>query len=1290
MRFRKVILYSLLVGMLFSLLPYGRGNPDLEWFRDRYHKGRYAEIIKRADSLLRSDPDDPVLIEWRNQAEEDQWVLDKAKKYYSSRDYQEAYILLSRLLETSPESDYIAKLKKKAAVYLERQQEKLKAEEMNALKDKIASIRKAEEYISQGEEQRARTMLLELAALYPQDEKIRALLSKLGVERQPISQPMATSYTRTSSTTSSQAAPAMATPAPDRGVDAKQLLAQKNTLIRNFKVALSQSDLIEAQSTLQILEAKYPGDAYVEKLALSLGKHKAAADKKREALKARAYKQRLSSDYHSTKQMVADLIKQKEYDRALNELAALEKIYPGENGINNYVDSMRSKISSYKDLYYRNRFSYDYAAAKKRVAGLMKDKDYDGAVEELKTLVNAYPQERAAKDYALAMDKKIDAYRSKDQGQEATLKNKSYQEKMKADLAAIKRRVAESLRSKSYDLALNDLGTFETLYPGEKSVLSYTKAMRTKIESAKDKAQGQQQTADIAAAKAAIAGLMRDKQYSQALKGLGALESRYPNDAGVSNYVTAIKAKIDKYADQEQQNLALAMERDAQLEASRKALARVESSSAQAVQRPVQMTTQPQASAASAAAPVRTASSPSSQGKGAAIEKARNMLVMEEYEPAEQLLISLKADYPDDKEIDSLLNYVGLKLISEPPERDRSQEDQYTPQDEKFYTDAAAGMSQDGSSAVWGAASVGGDEVHDAAKLIKIRELYYKGIKLYRQRLYAESMKCMAEVVKLEGNPRIYYTPSAKKLMRRAEEKRHEGKMQDWLDSEERSDDRMLERAADFSTTPYIEPPVIEVEREDLAVVVIPEIRKKLEKVINLDFDNVSLKYVAEFITAETGANIILSGKVLEAKPKVTAKFDNIPAFEAIRYMLKSAGLAYRVDENVVWMALPEEIDTEELETRIYKLTKGAGLFTEFSTSEKSGLGGGLSSFATISKIETLEDTLRLAVDWSGGAKLVLDKRTNSLIVTNTPKNLETIEDILYNLDVSPYQILIEARFLEVDVTDVRELGVEWIFDSDVVVGRKDGATSHGIDDGGEFDFNAFTNAGEGLNLTYQGVLTDPQFRIMLHALERSDKTKTLSAPRITTLNNQLATIKLVDEWIYPTRYEFQIVQFDLNGDGDFDDAGETEFQNVPTDFVRRDVGIILKVLPSMGIDGETVSLSLVPEVSEGTAGVYEYSGNISLPQFTSRNLATTVVVTSGDTVVLGGMIRETRTNESVGVPFLSDIPFIGQLFRKDESSIQRRNLLIFVTARIISPSGRDVRTVPDESPQTKYNDSDH
>ncbi len=527
----------------------------------------------------------------------------------------------------------------------------------------------------------------------------------------------------------------------------------------------------------------------------------------------------------------------------------------------------------------------------------------------------------------------------------------------------------------------------------------------------------------------------------------------------------------------------------------------------------------------------------------------------------------------------------------------------------------------------------------------------------------------------MNSSPPIKYTPYAIKYIEKARVNLL-GKEQEILSGgAERIEKDMINEVIKRQVPPYVEPPKRTEEEGSSSLIEPSLIRKKLKSVkITMDFNKVGLKSAIQFLSQESGISFVASQKVLELAPMVTASFKDISLDEVIKYISKNLGLVYRIDKEVVWIAHPEEITNEAMETRVYYLKRGGGLFTEFGTTSTNttdtGLGG---SSAQIGKIYTIGDTLKEVIPWPADAKFTYDKRINALVVRNTPYNLQMLEDILYSLDIVPCQVLIEAKFLEIDITNTEELGLELKFNSDVATQTKNGSFVQGLAKDSGIDFTPFVRAAEGLNLTYQGVLTTPQFQTVLHALSETKKVKTLSSPRITTLNNQMASIKVVDEWIYPTRYEYEVVQTDINGDGDFSDAGETTYKNVPKDFMRRDVGIIMKVVPSVGSDKKTITLSLIPEVSEASADVFTYTGGVTLPKFTSRNLSTTVVVNSGDTVVLGGLIKESRTKTVTKVPILADLPFLGKFFTKNADSIQRKNLLIFVTAKVLSSSGEEV-----------------
>jgi type II secretory pathway component GspD/PulD (secretin) len=461
---------------------------------------------------------------------------------------------------------------------------------------------------------------------------------------------------------------------------------------------------------------------------------------------------------------------------------------------------------------------------------------------------------------------------------------------------------------------------------------------------------------------------------------------------------------------------------------------------------------------------------------------------------------------------------------------------------------------------------------------------------------------------------------------------------------------------------------------DKFSIVEIPEIRKKLDMPITVDFRDVSLDYVLDFLSDATDVNIILGNTIKADEKKVTIRVKDMPLEGLLKYIFRNEGLAYRIEKNAVWVDTFAAMEGEDSETRIYYLNQGLAMFTEFSA-RASDASSGIGAAPDISKINTIKDVLESAITWPSDSKINLDERTGALIVTNTPSNLKVVEKILYNLDVDAIQILIETKFVEINVTDLSELGLNLSLDSPWAIYKDSGTAVNQISGGTGSIFSAFTGAAaEGLNLTYQGMLTKPQFSAVLHALERKTKLKTLSSPKITTLNNQTATIEIADEFVYPTRYEPTLIKEDLNNDGDFldvvDGVRETRFVNVPQGFETRNVGIILKVTPSVGSDKETIALTLNPEVSEATADAFIFSGEVRLPKFTSRNLSTNIAVKNGSTIILGGLIKETRINTRTKTPFLGDLPVLGGLFRKDSDSVERKNLLIFVTATILSQKG--------------------
>ena len=437
----------------------------------------------------------------------------------------------------------------------------------------------------------------------------------------------------------------------------------------------------------------------------------------------------------------------------------------------------------------------------------------------------------------------------------------------------------------------------------------------------------------------------------------------------------------------------------------------------------------------------------------------------------------------------------------------------------------------------------------------------------------------------------------------------------------------------------------------------------------------------------------------------VTLDFDNIPLGEAIRYICRGADLKFRVEPYAVIIAAAGE-EFDEMETRFYSVE--AGVIRSKATREAvGGFEDDDDDGGELFDINPLEFFANKGVQFPTKAKIDYDARTSKLIVTNTPDNLRLIEQILRELNRSPTQVTIESKFVEVAQTDINELGFEWLLLGEPTGGLTDptAATTDIILNQGRYGqlkiFKQGPGATESISgglrfandqglttsndnlLKFDSILGNIQYRTIIHALEQSASTDVLSAPKVTTLSGETAVIKMVQERFFPE--DWTEPEFQAGSASGGTTTGASFTPAIPQFGEATEVGVIMIVTPTVAADGYSIDLDLEPEVVQFLQfDDYSYEvtveGNtidavLQMPVISRRKVQTKVIVWDGETVVLGGMITEHVTSIDDKIPFLGDMPLIGRLFRSDVSRSEKRNLLIFVTARLVNPAGQPIRT---------------
>jgi general secretion pathway protein D len=511
-----------------------------------------------------------------------------------------------------------------------------------------------------------------------------------------------------------------------------------------------------------------------------------------------------------------------------------------------------------------------------------------------------------------------------------------------------------------------------------------------------------------------------------------------------------------------------------------------------------------------------------------------------------------------------------------------------------------------------------------------------------------------------------------------------------------------------------------------------------------------------EFDRAETvpkGINLVLLDAENRA-PLVTLTLRNASLRRVLDFVTESIGYQYEVQADAV--VLRPGGETSSLQTQFFPVTRATvlRLAGRSENAPASGVSAGkrtppnslraedesVSGAARGSEAAAIRAFLQLAgvgFDAVPGASLAYDG--SAIIATQTPRNLERMRTLLARYR-EVRQVEIEAKFMEVQDGALEELGVNW------TLATKPGQANAGAQAvyttgnrtlAGTFTNNSSAPQGSiirpegtviaadgtttispGLNLpiinnpplipgtadlaagatplaAVTGVLGEFDVTAVMRALSLRQGTDLLSAPKVTVLSGNAATITVAQEMRYPQSFgqtQSQVGTGSANGGGS---AGVAITAGTPQDFTSRNVGVELRVTPTVEDDGTSISLDLNPRVTEFD-GFVEFGGpsiaisggtTVTVPSgfyqpiFSVRDISTRVTIWDGATLVMGGLTREEVKKVHDKVPLLGDLPLLGRLFRSTGESAQKRNLVIFVTATLVNPGGapKKSRTRPEE-----------
>lgn len=421
-------------------------------------------------------------------------------------------------------------------------------------------------------------------------------------------------------------------------------------------------------------------------------------------------------------------------------------------------------------------------------------------------------------------------------------------------------------------------------------------------------------------------------------------------------------------------------------------------------------------------------------------------------------------------------------------------------------------------------------------------------------------------------------------------------------------------------------------------------------KKVSMDFQGARLVDVLKAFSKQTNMNFVAVEDI--SQMRVTLYFKDVPIEEALNKILTANDLIYEFDSaSGIFMVKKVPVVEERIITRIYHLKHATVDTSKLKNTIKIGEGssddeGGSSSGSGSSEDSSSGIVAALSGILSDSGSVVEDPRTNSLIIRDLESNFFNIEETLARLDVPVPQILIEVEMLDVSKGTADKIGAKFgetplsfsgasrntliPFDQDDVIDREG------------FDLTSFREDEFSV-----GTISASGFSILIQFLRTQSDTRNLARPRILTMNNETAEIKISTNEAVGVQAQTE------QSEGLASETIEAE---------RVETGVFLTVTPQANIHTGEIIMAISPRVVEAKQSL-EFA-EFKDPE--ERGSNSILKMKTGETIVLGGLLRNETSKTITKVPFLGDIPLLGRFFRHDDISESERELIIFITPKIL------------------------